>query len=98
MNKRWILVIVPILILVAGYSAAAEQKVVMEIEGMTCSLCTLAVKKSLSGTRGVEDVKTSYQEKKAWLTADDSVTDSTLAETIQKAGYKGKVIERTPLK
>lgn len=88
----------PILILVAGYSAAAEQKVVMEIKGMTCSLCTFAVKKSLSGIRGVDDVKVSYQEKKAWLTADDSVTDSTLAEAVQKAGYSGKVVERTPLK
>ncbi len=98
MNKRWIPVIVPILILMAGYGSAAEQKVVMEIKGMTCSLCTFAVKKSLSGIRGVDDVKVSYQEKKAWLTSDDSVTDFTLVEAVQNAGYKGKVIERTPLK
>lgn len=82
----------------AGYSAAAEQKVVMEINGMTCSLCTFAVKKSLSGINGVNDVKVSYKKKKAWLIADDSVTDFTLAEAVQKAGYKGKVVERTPLK
>jgi hypothetical protein len=38
MNKRWILIIMAILLLVAGYSAAAEQKVVMQIDGMTCGL------------------------------------------------------------
>ena len=38
MNKRWILVIVPLLVLMAGYSAAAEQKIIMDIEGMTCAL------------------------------------------------------------
>ena len=98
MNKRWLFIIVPLLILVAGYSAAEEHKVVMEIKGMTCALCTLAVKKSLSRVRGVEDVKVSYREEKAWLTTIDSVSDATLTESVQKTGYKGKVVERTPLK
>jgi hypothetical protein len=38
MIKRWIFIIVAILFLVAAYSAAAEQKVVMQIDGMTCGL------------------------------------------------------------
>jgi hypothetical protein len=38
MKKNWIPIIVAILLLVAGYSVAAEQKVVMRIEGMTCGL------------------------------------------------------------
>lgn len=98
MNKRWLFIIVPLLILMAGYSAAAEQKVVMEIKGMTCSLCILAVRKSLSRVGGVEDVKVSYQEEKAWLTTTDSVSDATLTEAVKKTGYKGKVVGRTPLK
>jgi copper chaperone CopZ len=43
-------------------------------------------------------VKVSYEEKKAWLTADESVTDTALVKAVQKAGsYKGKVIERQPV-
>ncbi|MEE8553130.1 MAG: hypothetical protein V3S72_07500 [Desulfobacterales bacterium] len=44
------------------------------------------------------DVKISYEEKKAWLTVDESVTDAILSEAVQKAGplFSGKVIERTP--
>jgi copper chaperone CopZ len=42
-------------------------------------------------------VKVSYEEKKAWLTADESVTDTALVKAVQKAGsYEGKVIERQP--
>ena len=43
-------------------------------------------------------MKVSYEEKKAWLTADESVTDAALVTAVQKAGsYKGKVIERQPV-
>ncbi len=38
MNKRFILLIVPFLLLLAVNAAAADQKVVMEIKGMTCAL------------------------------------------------------------
>jgi hypothetical protein len=38
MKKRWILIIVPLLILISAYSSAAEQKITMDIEGMTCTL------------------------------------------------------------
>jgi mercuric ion binding protein len=98
MNKRVILLIVPLLLLLAVNVAHADQKVVMEIKGMTCVLCPLAIKKSLSGIKGVGDVKISYEEKKAWLTIDETVTDTTLVEAVQKAGplFSGKVVERTP--
>ncbi len=83
----------------AGYNAAAEQKVVMEIKGMTCALWPIAIKKSLAGIDGVKDTKISYKEKKAWLSVDESVTDTALVKAVQKAGpYRGKVVERTPLK
>lgn len=38
MIKRWTFIIVAFFVLVAFYGEAAEQNVVMEIEGMTCSL------------------------------------------------------------
>lgn len=98
MNKYLILLIAPLLLLFSLNAVDAGQKVVMEIKGMTCDLCTLAVKKSLSEIDGVKDVKVSYKEKKAWLTVDESIADERLVNALQNAGpYSGKVVERTPL-
>lgn len=83
-----------VLLLTAGYALAAQQ-VVMDIKGMTCELCPLAVKKSLEKVAGVKSVKVSFEDKKARLTLDDPVTDKALEQAVQKAGaYTGKVIER----
>ena len=86
---------VAVLTLTAGYALAAQQ-VVMDIKGMTCELCPIAIKKSLERVKGVKEIKVSFDEKKARLTVDDAVTDKALEEAVQKAGeqYKGKVIER----
>lgn len=88
--------LIAFLFLTAGYALAAQQ-VVMEIQGMTCDLCPLAIKKSLEKVKGVNKVKVSFEEKKARLAVDDAVTDKTLEEAVRKAGaYTGKVIERKP--
>ncbi len=85
---------VAVLLLTAGYALAAQQ-VVMDIKGMTCELCPLAIKKSLEKVAGVKSVKVSFEDKKARLTVDDPVTDKALEQAVQKAGpYTGKVIER----
>jgi mercuric ion binding protein len=81
--------------LMLASDGAAQQKVVMEIEGMTCELCTVAVKKSLSDFKGVAEVKVSYPDKKAWLIVTDSITDRMLEDAVQRSGsFKGKVVER----
>ncbi len=54
------------------------------------------MKRSLSGVEGVRDVEVSYKDKKAWLTADDSVTDEILEQAVEKSGFRGKVILREP--
>lgn len=101
-NKKvglWIAPIAILLLLIAAHVEAAEQKVVMEIEGMTCELCPIAIKKSLEGIKGVRSVKVSFQEKKAWVTAEETVTDDMLLNAVKKAGeYKGKIIEKRRLK
>lgn len=81
-------------LLTAGYALAAQQ-VVMEITGMTCDLCPLAIKKSLEKVKGVKSVKVSFEKKSARLAVEDAVTDRTLEEAVRKAGrYTGKVVER----
>lgn len=87
-------ILVTILLLTAGYALAAQQ-VVMEIKGMTCDLCQIAIKKSLEKVAGVKSVKVTFEDKKARLYVDDAVTDKALEEAVLKAGaYTGKVIER----
>ena len=95
MVKKLIIIAVALL-LMHGYSVeAAEQNVIMEIEGLTCPLCTIAVKKALSKVEGVRDITVSLNDKKAWFIVQDSVTDETLSDAIKKAGsYKGRVIQR----
>ena len=95
MMKRLIwTAVLSLVLLTAGYVLAAQQ-VVMDIQGMTCDLCSIAIKKSLKEVKGVRDVRVSFEDKKARLTVDDAVTDKTLEEAVRKAGaYTGKVIER----
>ena len=94
---RWLAIIAAALLpllLVAVSAKAAERQVVLGIEGMDCELCTLAIKKSLAETSGVKSVKVSYKDKKAWVTADASVTDTALIDAVKKAGFKARIIER----
>lgn len=86
--------LVTILLLTAGYALAAQQ-VMMDIKGMTCDLCTIAIKKSLEKVAGVKSVNVSFEEKKARISVDDAVSDKTLEEAVRMAGaYTGKVVER----
>ena len=99
MIKKWIGLIVVLLFVTVINISTAEQNVVMEIKGMTCPLCQIAVKKSLAKVEGVRNVQVSLEEEKARLTADESVIDATLIEAVKKAGsYKSKVVERTAAK
>ncbi len=96
MINKMIIIAVTLLLMSGYYVEAAEQNVIMEIEGLTCPLCPIAVKKALSNVEGVRDIMVSLDDGKAWLIVRDSVTDETLSDAVKKAGpYKGRVIQRT---
>lgn len=95
MKKLLTLYTIITLFLVTAVAAGTDQNVVMEIKGMTCEVCTIAVKKSLTDVQGVKSVKVSFGEKTAWIVVDKSVTDDMLSDAVRKAGdYEGKIIER----
>ncbi len=95
MKKIASLYMIVALLLATAVFAGSDQNVVMEIKGMTCEVCTVAVKKALTDVQGVKSVKVSYDEKKARLVVDKTVTDDMLSAAVRKAGeYEGKVIER----
>jgi len=84
-----------LLLLLPVICIAAEELVVIDIEGMTCDLWPIAIKKSLVGIEGVTEVKISYEEKTGWVSADEFVSNEQLLEAIKKAGpYTGKIKER----
>lgn len=94
-NRIIIILIMILLMPSAAYLEAAEQEVVMEIKGMTCLLCPLAVKKALKKVDGVSNVKVSYEKGEALFTVEETVADKVLINAVKKAGaYNGKIIKR----
>ncbi len=71
----------------------AEKVFVIDVEGMTCKLCPVAVKKAISKVKGVKWVKTSLKNKIAVVVTEDGVKEEEILRAIKEAGnYKGKVI------
>ena len=71
-----------------------QKTAIIEVEGMTCPLCTSAIKRSLKMTPGVLRAKVLLNTKKATVVFDDTKTDiSKLLHAIEVVGYKGKVLE-----
>ncbi len=75
-----------------GMLFASEQTVVISVEGMTCPLCTTAIKKSLKKTNGVIKAKVSLSKRSAKVIYDDDIaTHKDLLKAIEETGYKGKI-------
>jgi len=85
------------LALIAGIffagSLAADKIAVIKVKGMTCPLCTVAVKKSLKKTPGVLKAKVRLNTKEATVRYRDDLNESTLLQAIRKAGgYEGEIV------
>ena len=68
--------------------------VTIHVEGMTCPLCTMAVKKSLKKINGVKKVKVRLNTKKATVYFDKNIDNQKFIKAIKEAGYSGKVIKK----
>ena len=63
----------------------------ISIEGMTCPLCTTAVKKSLTKIEGVSHAKVILNTKMATVNMDDTVSEKELLDAVKDDGYSGKI-------
>ena len=73
-------------------AAAATEKIILDVPGMSCSVCPITVKKSLKKLPGVRDVKVSLETKQATVTFDNSrVKPEALMEATENAGYPSTV-------
>ena len=84
-------------ILIAAFALVsfsfAEKVLVIDVEGMTCKLCPIAVKKAISRVKGVKWVKTSLKNRIAVVVTEDNVKEDEVLRAIPRAGnYRGKVI------
>ncbi len=65
----------------------------IHVEGMTCPLCTMAIKKSLKKLDGVTKVKVKLNTKQATVHFTKNVTKEALLKAIKDVGYSGKIIQ-----
>jgi mercuric ion binding protein len=72
---------------------AQTKTAIIEIKGMTCPLCTTAIKKSLKKTKGVIKAKVRLNTQKATVIFDDTkVSKKKLLDAVKNAGYSGKIV------
>lgn len=71
----------------------AESKTAqIKVKGMTCPMCTTAIKKSLKKVDGVINAKVKLNTEIATVTFDEAVKQETLLQAIKDVGYTGKFI------
>ncbi len=63
-------------------------RIVLKVEGMSCSHCENRVKKAVSSLAGVSGVEVSLGDKTVTVELDSSaVTEQQIKETIEEQGY-----------
>lgn len=60
---------------------------IIQIKGMSCSHCVMAVTKALGGIDGVQDVKVDLARGEASFDETKPVDRAVIAERIRKAGF-----------
>jgi len=75
------------------FSLFADKIATIKIEGMTCPLCTVAIKRSLNHIEGVIKAKVKLNTHTATVEYRDDINESKLLEAIKRAGgYRGEII------
>jgi mercuric ion binding protein len=82
-------VLLPLFLLVSF--SFASKVATIHVEGMTCPLCTTAIKKSLKKIDGVTKATVILNSKKATVYFDDKVRKKELLDAIKNVGYIGKI-------
>ncbi len=83
------------LLLFSGLAMAKEATARIKVQGMTCGSCVAAVKKALTGTKGVKSADVSLEKELAIVVYDDAqANEEKLREAIQKAGFRAEPAEK----
>ena len=69
-------------------SATAEQRLTLDIEGMTCAACSTRLEKALTRAEGVREAAVNLATERAVVTIDAGATDlPSVAEAVSRAGF-----------
>jgi len=81
------------LLALSGSALAGEPAVaVLDVSGMTCSLCPISVRKALERVPGVIEAKADYESKRADVKYDpDKTSPQALADAVSNAGFPSTV-------
>ena len=72
----------------ASRSATAEQRLTLDIEGMTCAACSTRLEKALTRADGVREASVNLATERAVVTIDAGATDlPAVAEAVSRAGF-----------
>lgn len=72
--------------------AAAPQTAVLDVQNMTCSMCSVTIRKALEKVPGVIDAKVDYDHKTATVKFDgDKTNPSALTKATTNAGFPSTV-------
>ncbi len=100
LSKRIVFIVFLLLGLAVQPLASAEpavqtqqiQQLSLDIQGMSCSLCPITIRKKLEKTPGVIEAKVDFDKKMAWVKYDaDRVNSQALIEAINGIGYKASL-------
>ena len=69
------------------------KKIKINVEGMHCASCANILEKSLSKIKGIKEININVIMGKAFLEAEDSVTEEEIRKAIKNPGYIPKEIE-----
>ncbi|QNI38033.1 cation transporter [Edaphobacter sp. 4G125] len=82
------------LLIILPVSALAEtpQTTVLDIQNMTCAMCSITIHKALQKVHGVIETKVDYDHKTATVRFDaDKTSPSELVKATANAGFPSKV-------
>ena len=78
--------------IISGLLYAESITAVIKIEGMTCPMCTTAIKKRLKKIDGVQNAKVKLNTEIATVTSEKKVTKIQILQAIKDVGYTGTII------
>lgn len=88
----FVLMVLPLLAM-----SAPVKTVTLDVQGMTCSMCTVTVRKSLQKVSGVKSVKVDLDKNTATVSYDPAKTGpEALVQATADAGYRSALREENP--
>lgn len=93
--RRWLRSCAAAALIPAFAWAAETRTVVLDMSGMTCSLCPLTVREALERVPGVLEARVDFSQRRATAKYDpDKASPEALAKAVIEAGFPAK--ERRP--